>query len=344
MRILATFAVTAGLTLALAWLPMPGTLWHAVRWVAYVPILAVSCRHGPIAGLWAGVATSLLWAVLMVFLGGSDVSWLSFLAPDFAVVGLFGGRLLGVRRPARRRESATGKRAWAEPGKTPESAIEFNLNPITSIQSAAGLLAEEDTSAEVRHELAGIISTECGRLAANITNLAERSAAATPPQFSEVDLKPIIDSAVGEAEFVLCERGIAVEKQIAADLPRIECNPDQIRGLLISLITNAIESAQTSKKLVLDVHGEKDGVLIEVKAGGSISAARRVLERFLGLTAETASVGLAAAYHIVQRHSGSIKAKVNARKGFEFLVWLPLRQNCANGDCQGASGGGRCQP
>ena len=343
MRTLATFAVTVGLTLALARLPMPGTLWHAVRWAAYVPILAVSCRHGPIAGLWAGVATSLLWAVLTVFLGGNDVSWLSFLVPDFALVGLFGGRLLGVRRPVRL-ESATGKRAWPEPGKTPESAIEFNLNPIASIQSAAGLLAEEDTSAEVRHELADIISTECGRLATSITNLAERSAAATPPQFSEVDFKPIIDSAVGEAEFVLCERGIVVEKEIGAELPRIQCSPDQIRSLLMSLITNAIESAQTSKKLALDVHSETDGVLIEVRAGGRISAARRVLERFLGLSAEPASVGLAAAYHIVQRHGGSIKAKVNARKGFEFLVWLPLRQNCANGDCPGASGGGRCQP
>ena len=340
MRILATFAVTAGLTLALAWLPMPGTLWHAARWAAYLPILAVSSRHGPIAGLWAGVATSLLWAFLAVFLGARDVSWLSFLVPDFAVVGMFGGRLLGVREPARRRRSAAGKKAWAEPGKTPEAAIGFNLNPITTIQSAAGLLAEEDTSPEVRRELAGIISNECGRLAANITDLAERSAAAIRPWFSEVDLKPIIDSAVGEAEFVLCERGIVVEKRIAAELPRIECNPDQIRSLLISLTFNAVESAQPSKELILGVHGEEDGVVIEVKARGRISTARRV-EQFFGLTTEPESFGLAAAYHIVQRHGGKIGGKVNAEKGFEFLVWLPLRQNLANVDGQSAGGGGR---
>jgi len=341
MRIIVTFAVTAGLSLALAWLPMPGVWWHAARWAAYLPILAVSARHGPIAGLWAGVATSLLWIILTDFLGVSDMPWLSFLMPDFAVVGLFGGRLLGVQPPSRRRHSATRKEAWAELGKIPKSAVEFNLNPIASIQSAAGLLAEDDTSADVRHELAGIISTECGRLAASITNLAERSAAADRPQFSETDLKPIIDSAVGEAEFVLCERGITVKKQIAAELPRIECNPDQIRSLLMTLTTNAVESAQTSKELVLDVHGEKDGVIIEVKPRARISTARWVLERFFGLTTEPESVGLAAAYNIVQQHSGSIKAKVSARKGFEFKVWLPLRQNCANGDCQGAGGGGR---
>ena len=340
MRILVTLAVTAGLTLALAWLPMPGAWWHAARWAAYLPILAVSCRYGPIAGLCAGVATSLLWALLPVFLGASNVSWLSFMVPDFAVVGLFGGQLLGVRQPSRRRHSATGKKPWAEPGRVSEPAIDFNLKPLASIQGAAGLLAEEDTSADVRHELAGIISTECERLAASITTLAERSAAATRPQFSEVDLKPVIDSGVGEAEFVLCQRGITLEKQIAAELPRIECDPDQIRSLLISLITNSVESAQTGQALVVDVRREKDGVLIEVKAMGGTSTARRV-EQFFGLTTEPEGFGLAAAYHIVQRHGGKIEGKVNAKKGFEFLVWLPLRQNRANVDSQSAGGGGR---
>lgn len=331
MRILVTFAVTAGLTLALAWLPMPGLWWHAARWAAYLPILAVSSRHGPMAGLWAAVATSLLWALLTVLIGVNNVAWFSFLVPDFAIVGLFGGRLLDARQPSRRRHSATAQKAWAELGKTREPVLEANLNPIASIESAAGLLAEEDTSADVRQELAGIITTECGRLAANINTLAERSTAAARTQFSEADLKPIIDSAVGEAEFVLCERGIAVGKQIASELPRIECNPDQIRSLLKSLITNAVESAQTSKELILGVRVEEDGVVIEVKPRGRISTARRVLERFFGLTTEPESFGLTAAYHIVQEHGGSIKAKVNATKGFEFLVWLPLRQNCANG-------------
>ena len=341
MRILRTFAVTAGLTLALAWVPMPGTLWHAARWAAYLPILTVSGRHGPIAGLWSGVAASFLWAFLTVSLGVGEEAWPSFWVPDFALVGLFGGWLLGMRQPPRRRHSMTGKRAWAEFGDVPASRSDVILNPIASIQGAAGLLAEEDTSADVRHELAGIISTECDRLSASITNLAERSAEAARPQFSEVDLKPILDSAVGEAEFVLCERGVVVEKRIAAELPRIECNPDQIRSLLKSLITNAVESAQNSRQLVLDVQSEADGVMIQVKPRGMTSTSRRVLERFFGRPAEPEGFGLATAYRIVQQHSGSIKAKVNARKGFEFLVWLPLRQNWANGDCQSAGGGGR---
>ena len=79
MRIFVTFAVTLGLTVALAWLPMPGMWWHVVRWAAYLPILLVSARHGPIAGLWAGVTVSLLWAFAMVSQGMGDMAWLSIL-------------------------------------------------------------------------------------------------------------------------------------------------------------------------------------------------------------------------------------------------------------------------
>ena len=339
MRILVTFAVTVGLTVALAWVPMPRPWWHAARWAVYLPLLAVSGRHGPLAGLWAGVATSLVWAVLTVSMGVKDVAWLSFLVPDFALIGLFGGRLLGMRQPSKRREFASGKEAWARFGKISEPAMEVNLNPIASIQSAAGLLAEEDTSANVRHELVDIISTECGRLAADINSMAQRCVAATPPQLVEVDLEPIINAAVGEAEFVFCERGIVIEKQIAAELPRIEGNPDQIRILLITLTTSAVQSA--THDLVLDVHRGQDGVILEVKGRGKGSGLMRILERFFGTIPAPSSTGLTAAYDIVQQHGGTIKAKVNTKKGFEFLVWLPLRQNKVNGDWKRAGGGGR---
>jgi len=337
MRILVTFAVTLGMAVALAWMPMPGAWWHAARWAAYLPVLAVSGRHGPMAGLWSGIAASLLWAALTANLGVNDAPWLTLLVPDFVLVGLLGGRLLGARQPSRRLPPASGKKAWVDLGKIPEPATD--LNPIASIQSAAGLLAEDDTSADVRHELAGIISNECGRLAASITSMALRNAAKPPPQLCEVDLKPIIDAAVGEAEFILCERGIVVEKQIAAALPQIVCNPDQIRSLLTALTIGAVQSA--SQDLILDVHHEDEGIVLEIKDCGKGSVITRILDRFLGPAPEPSSAGLTDAYAIVRQHGGRIKATVNTKKGLEFLVWLPLRQNDVNGERQGTSGGGR---
>jgi hypothetical protein len=339
MRIFVTFAVTLGLTVALAWLPMPGIWWHVVRWAAYLPILLVSARHGPIAGLWSGVAASLLWALATVSRGAGDVSWLSILSPDFAAVGLFGGRLLGVWPRSRQRYSVSEADAWPERGRISEPEIDLNLNPIASIQSAAGLLAEEDTPADLRHELAGIISTECGRLSAGITSLLQRTPAAVSPQFSEADLPPIIDAAVREAEFVLCGRGTVVRKEIAAELPSIQCNPDQLRNLFMSLTINAVQSAPAGDTVMLTAHRGDEGIYLDLKDQGQGSFLSGVRGRFYGARPATTGVGLAAAYDIVRRHGGKIEAKINVRKGLEFSVWLPLRRNRGNGNCAG--GGGR---
>ena len=315
--------------------------WHVVRWAAYLPILLVSARHGPIAGLWSGVAASLLWALVTASRGMGDVAWLSVLSPDFAAVGLFGGRLLGAWPRSRQRYSASEAAAWPEPGRISEPEMDLNLNPIASIQSAAGLLAEEDTPADLRHELAGIISTECGRLSAGITSLLQRTPTAVPPQFLEADLPPIIDAAVRETEFVLCSRGTVVRKEIAAELPSIQCNPDQLRNLLISLTINAVQSAPMGNAVVLTAHRVDDGICLAIKDQGRGSFLSRVRGRFYGARPATTGVGLAAAYETVRRHNGKIEAKVNVRKGLEFSVWLPLRRNCTNGSLQGSGGGGR---
>lgn len=340
MRIFVTFAVTLGMTVALAWLPMPGIWWHVARWAAYLPILLVSARHGPVAGLWSGVAASLLWTLVTTSRGMGDVAWLSILSPDFAAVGLFGGRLLGVLPRSRQRYSALGPAAWPGPGRISEPEIDLNLNPLASIQSAAGLLAEEDTPAELRHELAGIISTECGRLSAGITSLLQRTPAAPQPQFCEADLPPIVDSAVREAEFVLCGRGIVVQNEVAGDLPPIQCNADQIRNLFISLTINAAQSAPAGDVVALSARRGDDGVYVDLKDRGQRSFLSRVLGRFYGTRPATTGAGLASAYDIVRRHGGKIEAQVNVGKGLEFSVWLPLRRHCIDGNWQRTGGGG----
>jgi signal transduction histidine kinase len=293
------------------------------------------------AGLLAGLAASLAWALAISLQGVGDMAWLSMWLPDFAALGLVGGRLLGVWPRVRQRHAAGVSVAWPQLGRTSGPEIDLDLNPIISIQSAACLLAEEDTPADLRHELAGIISKECGRLSAGITGLLQRGAAVAQSPYCEADLASIIDAAVREAEFVLCARGIVVRKEIAPELTTIRCNPDQLRDLVRSLTINAVESAPAGDEVVLNARRGEDGVILEVRDRRTGSSVSRVLGRFFGSRTQTTGVGLAAASEIVRQHGGKIEAKVNDRKGFEFSVWLPLRENGINGNWQGAGGGGR---
>jgi hypothetical protein len=338
MQTFAAIVISVGLTVALVWLPMPGIWWNVVRWAFYLPILLVGASYGSFAGLFAGVTASLLCAVVAASRGMWDVSWPSILAPDFAVVGLLGG-FLEIWPRFRKLYSAGEADPWPALSRISELDITPDPSPLASIESAARLLGESDTPAEMRQELVGIIVKECRHLSASITSLLEQRREETPPIAFEADIISLIDAAVREAEVVLSGRGIILRTEIALDVPPIQCNPDQIRNLLVSLIINAAQSAAAGTEVVLDVHSGYNGVGLDVRGQGPF--VRRVVNRFFGSHSVTSGVDLAAAHDIVRRHGGRITEKTNFSKGLEFSVWLPLRRNDTNGSWQGAGSGGR---
>ena len=325
MRTLVTAAIAGVLGAALVWLPLPGMWWHVVRWACYVPIVSVSLRHGPMAGFFAGLAASLLYASVAASMGMGNLAWLSILVPDFPVVGLFGGRLFAVGPRLKRPYDESGAETWRAPTRISEADTNIELNSLTSIQTAVELLAEEGTSIDLRRELIEIISAECEHLAARIAGLVRQDRRSTTAEIHEADLQPIIDAAAREAAFILCGRGIVVRNESAPDLPPIQCNPDQIRELLMSLAVNATQSVPAGTEVILDAHRGNDGVILDVKDQVKASFGHRLARGFFASRPVTTGVALGAAYDIVQQHGGRIEAKVNVRKGLEFSVWLPLQ-------------------
>jgi hypothetical protein len=337
MQTFVAILISAGLTLALAGLPMQGIGWHVVRWTFYLPVLLVGAKYGPIPGLLAGVIASLLCMVVAVSRVIDGVSWPSTLAPDLVIVGLLGG--FARTWPRFRKLYSVGETdPWPVLSRISEPEITFDPNPLASIETAARLLGENDTPPDLRQELVGIILKECKHLSSRLTGLLQQCSEAAPPQVSEADITSIIDAARREAEFVLSGRGIVVREEIAPDVPPIHCNMDQIRTVLVSLLINASQAASAGTVVVLDAHCGHRGVVLDIRSRGPF--VRRVANRFFGSPPQTSGVGLAAAQDIIRRHGGRIAAKINLGKGLEFTVWLPLRPKDTNGSRQGVSSRG----
>lgn len=211
--------------------------------------------------------------------------------------------------PVGRGHLAAGANTW------PAVNLEADayLNPLATIQSAAGLLAEEDTSAEVRQELLGIVSKECARLSASIVGLLYRAPALAPPQVREGDITAIIQGAAKEAEFALCGRNIRV----------LQGNLDQIQPLITFLALSAVHPAPAGDEPVLSAHLAREGIFLAVTHRGRGSFINSVAMRLFGSGREIADSGSAIAREVVRQHGGTMTRSFNARKEQEFSLWLP---------------------
>jgi signal transduction histidine kinase len=328
MREVVIAAIGVSITVVLAWLPLPG-IWRPVAGRAYYfPIVAIGARYGPIAGFFAGITAMFLYASIAASGGEGNMTWHSLLTVDFPILGLFGGRF---SRWGRLRELDALSRTGARPeaGTLAEVNMDAHLNPLASIEGAAGLLADDEIPAGVRQELVRIISAECRQLSGRMVNLLQHGRSESSARVPDADIAQIIESALLQAQFILSVSNSTLRREIAREIPAISCNPDQIRSLLITLTVILLRFMPAGHHVVVRAGRQGDDILLNVSTEGENSwrsKFSRVFHKVFGAPMEGLSLDLAAAYDIVHRHGGKIEGGLS-RTGGSFSVWLPLRLN-----------------
>ena len=125
----------------------------------------------------------------------------------------------------------------------------------------------------------------------------------------------------------LAQAGIDLVLEIAADLPEIAADENQLRQALLNLLRNAKEAMPAGGKLrvALDA-GEPGRVSLSVTDTGAGIAPEnvgRVFEPFFSTKAKGTGLGLALVQQIVHEHGGRIEVKSDATSGTTFLLSFP---------------------
>jgi len=120
---------------------------------------------------------------------------------------------------------------------------------------------------------------------------------------------------------------VELTKEIAAGLPEVEIDTDQIRQVLINVITNAVQAVPAGGKLAIGARKE-DGFLklsiADTGCGIAREAIDKVFEPLFTTRAKGIGLGLAVCKAIIERHEGSITVESEANKGTTFTIKLPL--------------------
>jgi len=170
-----------------------------------------------------------------------------------------------------------------------------------------------------------------GRLVRDLQLLAladagELQIVRVPTQFRE-----ILQRVIAHIHPTLEEKQIALEAQIADDLPTVAVDPQRIEQVLLNLLDNACRYTPPGGKIVLSAYREDGAVHVSVRDGGPGIAPEdlpHIFERFYrGDKSRVRSsggtgLGLSIAKALIEAHGGKIWAE-NAPQGgacFHFTV------------------------
>jgi signal transduction histidine kinase len=129
------------------------------------------------------------------------------------------------------------------------------------------------------------------------------------------------------------ERQITVRTDIAADLPPVLVNPDQIKSLWNNLISNAIKYNHDGGRVEINMQRAAERLNISVSDTGigipPEAMARLFSEFFRADNAKAVSrlgtgLGLSIVKEIIERAGGQISVESVLDKGTTFRFWLPV--------------------
>ena len=130
-------------------------------------------------------------------------------------------------------------------------------------------------------------------------------------------------------------KGIAVEVEVAEDIPRLKADPARLQQMVWNLVSNAVKFTPGEGRVSIRARRRQGRVEIEVQDRGIGIAEEflpHVFERFRQQDSSTTrahgglGLGLAIVRHLVELHGGEVEAESAGKgQGAVFRIRLPLR-------------------
>jgi signal transduction histidine kinase len=205
--------------------------------------------------------------------------------------------------------------------------------PLAAIQ--AMLEAIEDGLAEpvdYLDALAEQVST-LGMLIEDLFELAQIDAGVLTLELRETPLGELVESCVRGLEAEARARQVHLEVSLVQPLPEVECAPQQVRRVLLNLLTNALRHTPADGSVVVTarpVGAELEVLVADTGEGLSELAQARMFERFWRAdpartgAAGRAGLGLAIAQGLIEAQGGRIWAENRPTGGALVGFSLPL--------------------
>jgi len=230
--------------------------------------------------------------------------------------------------------------AWQEVAQRIAHEIKNPLTPIQLSTERILRLLDRAAAGSPSPDLLGAVENSAqliGREVGTLKTLVnEFTAFARFPTSKLVPAQPndILENALNVFEGRL--NGITIHRDLAADLPLVEADPDQMKRVVVNLIDNAAEALEQSLRKDIWVRSlldsERDVVEITIADSGpgiSPEAKERLFLPYFSTKRTGTGLGLAIVNRIVAEHRGAIRVEENLPSGTRFVIELPVERTPA---------------
>jgi two-component system, NtrC family, sensor kinase len=210
-------------------------------------------------------------------------------------------------------------------------AHEIN-NPLTGVLTYSSFLLKRAEDPEVRGDLETIVheTRRCRDIVRGLLDFARQ----VPPKKSAVEVNEIVTRALDIVRNQLDVLNIRVTQSLAAELPQLHADPNQLQQVLVNLLVNAADACDEGGEhaiyLATDLKTRDDTKVVEIKVADD---GKGIPERDLGKIFEPffstkehkgTGLGLAVVWGIVHEHGGRVTVASRVGHGTTFTVLLPL--------------------
>jgi signal transduction histidine kinase len=206
--------------------------------------------------------------------------------------------------------------------------------PLTSVSGHLQLLAEEVRAPRVRERLS-VIEAHVGRAIATIQAFLD-SARFPPPIRRPIQVNALVQEVLAlVSPGIGRQQGIQVMTDLSPDLPEVWADGDQLRQVLLNMLTNGLDAMPEGGQMSLRTRpiSDADGMasvqiqIADTGLGIPREDLRRIFDPFFSTKGpgHGTGLGLAICQRIVKAHKGSLEVRSEKGQGTVFLIILPVR-------------------
>jgi two-component system, NtrC family, sensor histidine kinase KinB len=149
-----------------------------------------------------------------------------------------------------------------------------------------------------------------------------------------MDPQGMILQSVDSVRHAFQDKGIKLDSEAAADLPKVSADPSRVHLILANLLSNALKYTPAGGRVDIRTAAQDDGVLFSVADSGVGIPAEdlpRVFEKFYRGAGQGdtggAGLGLAIAKEVVEAHGGEMSVESIEGKGTTFAFTLKAAED-----------------